>query len=148
MRVQNVSFKGNYRELDTVIKHPDKRVVGALDNARPYLRQIGKAMPYHRDLVISITNEDGMDTYISAYDHNKKTKETTLLARRNEHSLTEYGIDFVQDVFNGLEKNNKEDFKEIAAGFVKKLNNIMWEQHPIKYTHCDSVDIHPACIDE
>ena len=133
MRVQGISFKSGYRELETVINTPDPLTVKALDNARPYLRQIGKSMPYQRELVIAV-NDNGCDTFISAYDYNRENHKTKLLARENEHTLTEHGLDFVKKVFSGLEKNSEKEFREIAGEFVKKLDSVMWEQHPIKPT--------------
>ena len=149
MRVSNISFKGGYRELDTVVKGPDAAVVKALENARPYLRQIGHSIPYPRDLVVTVT-DDGCDTFLSAYDYNRNNKKTTLLAKRNEHTMTEHGLDFVQRVFEGLEKNNKKEFREIAADFVKKLGKIQEEQHPIepfRLSPDPDWDPHPACCD-
>ena len=121
MRVQGISFKSGYRELETVINTPDPLTVKALDNARPYLRQIGKSMPYQRELVIAV-NDNGCDTFISAYDYNRENHKTKLLARENEHTLTEHGLDFVRKVFLGLEKNNEKEFRKIAGEFVKKLD--------------------------
>lgn len=129
MNVSKISFNG-YKEYKMVSKFADKSVLKALDNARPYLEQIGNCMPYQRDLEIMITN-DNCDTFLKAYDNDKKNAKSKLLAEGNEHTLTEYGLDFVEKVFRGLEKNNSEEFKDIAAGFVKRLSNIMWKQHPI-----------------
>ena len=144
MRIQGISFKSGYRELETVINTPDPLTLKALDNARPYLRQIGKVMPYQRELVIAV-NDDGCDTFISAYDYNRENHKTKLLARENEHTLTEHGLDFVRKVFLGLEKNNEKEFRKIAGEFVKKLDSVMWEQNPIKPTDfkvCDPCSCH------
>lgn len=131
MKVSAISFKG-YREFDTVLKHPDPLVINALNEARPYLRQIGESMPYPRDLAILVT-EDPCDTYVKAYDYNKKAGKSKLLASENEHTLTEHGLDFVDKVFKGLRNNcNEKEFKDIASNFVSKFYFIMWEQHPIK----------------
>ena len=147
MRVQNISFKGDYRESETVLKGPDALIVNALGKARPYLRQIGNSMPYPRELYITV-NDDGCDTFISAYDYDKNNHKAKLLARGNEHTLTEHGLDFVQKVFEGLEKNNKKEFKNIAGDFVKRLVRIQEEQNPIEpfdWPNDPDFDPHPAC---
>lgn len=130
MNITPVSFKG-YTEDATVVKRVDPYVRKSLDNARPYLRQIGYSMPYPRNLYITVT-DDGCDIILSAYDYNLKNKKTKLLARGTEHTLTEHGLDFVNKVFEGLKKNcSSGEFKNIAAGFVTKFNKIQNEQHPI-----------------
>ena len=148
MHISGVSFKA-YREVDKGVKHPDEQVINALNNARPYLRQIGNSMPYPRDLLIELS-EDSCDTFISAYDYNKKNDRKKLLARGNEHTLTEHGLDFVKKVFCGLKDNNEKEFKNIAANFVTKLDWVMFEQHPIKFEFSKDfyLDPHPACEDD
>lgn len=146
----NISFKSGYRELDTVVKRPDFSVIKALDNARPYLKSIGNAMPENRDLVIAVT-DDACDTFLCAYDYNRKNHKTKLLAKENEHTMTEHGLDFVQNVFEGIKKNDKKEFKEIAGDFVLSLKRIMWEQHPIEPLNLQpdpDWDPHPACCDD
>lgn len=129
MRIPAISFKG-YMEINSA-KNPDSLILETLNEARPYLRQIGNSMPYPRDLAVVIT-EDPCDTYINAYDYNTKNKKTTLLAKVNEHTSTGYGLDFVEKIFKGLKKNNEKEFKNIAANFVTRLSFVTWEQHPIK----------------
>lgn len=129
MKISKISFTG-YKEKIPPKEQLDPTIVKALDNARPYLRQIGNSMPFQRDLVISI-NDDSCDTIILAHDVNQKTQKSKLLAKGTEHTLTEHGLDFVNKVFEGLEKNNKKEFKEIASKFVKKLYRVQEEQHPI-----------------
>ena len=133
MQISKISFKG-YTEIKKLPKNPDKTVVRAFKNARPFLRQIGYSMPDHRDLVINLTTKKGSFnsnyTIMNAYDYNKETGITNLLAQADEHNITEYGLDFVRDVFLGLRKHNEQEFKNIAADFVTKLDFAMWEQHP------------------
>ena len=129
------------------MSHSDSCVIKALDNARPYLKKIGLFMPENRDLIITVTNDE-CDTFLCAYDHNQKNNRAKLLARGNEHTLTEHGLDFVQKVFEGLAKNSKKEFRKIAGNFVLQLENIMREQHPIKpsnFPEDPDFDPHPAC---
>ena len=151
MRVNSISFKSGYREQETVLKYPPCIITEkALDNARPYLKRIGTVMPYPRELYITV-HDDGCDTFLSAYDYNRKNHKAKLLARGNEHTLTEHGLDFVQKVFEGLKKNDKKEFKEIAGDFVLSLKRIMWEQHPIEPLNLQpdpDWDPHPACCDD
>ena len=105
MKISPITFKG-YQEEVTVINpiFVDSGVLKTLDNARPYLRQIGNSMPYNRDLYIKF-QDDGCDTILSAYDYDKKNHKAKLLARVTEHTSTEHGLDFVDKVFAGLKKN-------------------------------------------
>ena len=133
MKVSSISFKG-YSELFIPVgknRYYDERAICALKNARPYLRQIGESMPYPRDLVVEMM-DNGLDTCIKVSDFNKKTKKAKVLTIGTEHNLTEHGLDLVQHVFEGLEKNSKKEFREIAGNFVKRFNKIMWEKYPIE----------------
>lgn len=135
MQINKISFKG-YQEYNNAPNRADRSVLNALDNARPYLKQIGNCMPYPRDLAVIIT-DDGCDTFLKAFDYNTENHKTKLLTQGNEHTLTEYGLDFVEDVFRGLEKNNPEDFKNITTRFVKNLSRIIWREHPIDFSQGD-----------
>lgn len=148
MKTDRISFGMGYKELHTVVRAPVPEVIKALDNARPYLKQIGNSMPYPRDLVITV-KDNGCDTLLIAYDVNNKTKKARQLAVKNEHNMTEHGLDFVQSVFEGIELYSKKDFKEVACDFVKRLYRVQEDLHPIKfpklaeypYEDCE----HPSC---
>lgn len=122
MNVSKISFKG-YREQTTVLwDRPDAWVINALDKSRPFLKLLGNSMPENRDLVISVT-DNGCDTFIRAFDYNKKKKKAKLLTEACEHTLTKNGHDFVKKVLLSLKNNSKSEFKEIASDYVIALHN-------------------------
>ena len=125
MRVQNISFKGGYWETSSFIGNADSKVENALNNARPYLKQIGSLLPDPRELVVKITKEDKGDTFIKAYDYNAHNGKEKILAVSNNNTITSNGLNFVTKIFKSLEKNNKREFNKIAGNFVKRLDEVV-----------------------
>ena len=132
MRVNSISFKGGYRETSMYIGNPDKRVMSALDNARPYLEHIGNSLPYSRELVVHVS-KNNENTIVSAYDYNMRSGESKLLAKGNEESILSNGLNFVTRIFQRLEKTDAKTFRKAACSFVKKLDEIEAQKPNVEF---------------
>ena len=128
MRISKISFNGYKEEVSQRVY--TKETIDELKNASPYLQVIGEwCLPPQKDLFVRLRS-GRTDDFLTAHYIDRDTGRAVIIAKETEHSLTGYGMNFVQKVFEGLKKHSEADFNEIAKKFVLNLERVDRKKHP------------------